>query len=844
MRRPPPDPTAVLTWIPRLEALRRDTRYALRSLFRSPGFSAVTVLVMALGIGATTTFFSLAYGVLFRPLPWPEPDRIVRLQEMRGASPGRIPWTISNTTYHAWSDAPDTVEEVGGWMRGQLMTMTAGRGEPERVRVGRVTPSLLRVLRAQPIAGRVLSNDDVGSDGPHAVLLGFSLWQRRFGGAPDVVGRALRLDDRLVTVAGIMPRDFAFPDRDTDAWLPLSIARVEAGAGVIRAMIFNAVARLRPDATPPQAEAEATARARAAPKLGLAAVALFGGDGEIVVAATPARTALTADVRPALVVLLGAVALLFCTALASVLVLQSARVVKRRREMAVRAAIGAGAGDLARGWLVESALLGIAGGGTGLLLAAALHQLLPALLPPDFPRAEDVRLDAQVAIFALLVTMLASLLCGVAPALQIRHGSLANSLASESAMPGAAAAGGRAQHVRAAMMIVQVAIACVLLVGTGLLARSFAALLSADRGFDPRNVLTAHMTMKPRPFAPRSARLERAQARLRSLPGVTHVGFGNALPYVTTGGFRGLTLPSPTDPALKIQVQTVTRAVDPEYFPALGLRIVAGRALDRTDTSSSRPVVVVNKTFAAQYLPADPVGRLLPFVAGSRREWEVVGVVDDVRQGGLSGVPPAPFGGVTDSPQPELFFSARQWDSNISELVYVIRGATDPSALAPALRSILREEDPSLAVDAIMTMEERVMNSLARPRTYALLIGGFALSAILVAAVGLSGAIAYMIAQRTREIGVRAALGARPHHILRLVTREAAVVTIGGLVAGLAGAFGLVRLVRSIIYGISTHDPATFIAVPVVLLVVVAIACAVPARRAMRVSPLVALRSE
>jgi hypothetical protein len=276
----------------------------------------------------------------------------------------------------------------------------------------------------------------------------------------------------------------------------------------------------------------------------------------------------------------------------------------------------------------------------------------------------------------------------------------------------------------------------------------------------------------------------------------------------------------------------------------MGLRIIAGRPLDRTDTASSRAVVVVNKTFATQYLGANPIGTALPVFIGSRREWEVVGVVDDVRQGGLSGVAPAAFGGVGDPPQPEMFFTYRQSTGNLSELVYVVRGAADPAALAPALRAILRDEDPSLAIDSMMTMEDRVMNSLARPRTYAVLIGGFALFAVAIAAVGLFGVMTYMAAQRTREIGVRTALGAQPHDILRLVTKEALAITFGGLAIGLIAAFFLARSLSTLLYGVSTHDATSFVAVPVVLLVVVAVACAVPARRATRVSPLVALRYE
>lgn len=812
-------------------------RHALRALLRSPGFTASTVLLLALGVGSATTFFSLAYSVLVRPLPWPHGDRIVRLLETRGGSPGRIAWTISNTTYHAWRDDPSTIEELGGWMRGETMTMAAG-DEPARVRVGRMTPSLLRVLRVAPAAGRLLSDEDAGTDGPRAVMLGFHLWRRRFGGSPDTVGRTLRLDGRGVIVAGIMPRGFVFPDRETEAWMPLSVVRVVPGADVIPAMIFNAAARLRPGVTPEQAASEATARARTAPRLGLAAVALFGSDGEAAVSATPMRDALTADVRPALVMLLAGVGLLFCTALASVVVLQASRAVERRREMAVRAAIGASPCRLARAWLGEAVLLGTAAAAMGLALALALHRVLPTLLPADFPRAWEVRLDAPAIAFAALASLIAVVVCGLAPATQIRSSALAQSLTSGGAIS-PAGTHGRWGRLRAVMMIVQVAIACVLLVGTGLLARSFAALLSADRGFDPRQVLTGHVALPSQPFANLSSTLDAVQVRLGAMPGVTHVAFGNALPFVTSGGFRGFTLPAPGDPSAKIQAQAMTRVVAPEYFGALGLRVIAGRPLARGDTAPSRPVVVVNRTFAARYLGPDPVGRTLP--VGGGREWEVVGVVDDVRQGGFAGVAPAAFGGLEEPPQPEVFFTFRQSEQSISELVFVIRGG-DPAVLAPALRAVLRDEAPSLVLDSVMTMDERVMNSLARPRTYAVLIGGFALFAMSVAAVGLFGALSYTTTQRTREFGVRTALGARPQDILRLVSRDAAAIAAGGLATGLAGAFLLARMLRALLYGVSAYDAVTFTAVPLVLLAVVAAACAVPAGRAARTSPLAALK--
>jgi len=829
--------------MPFLSDLGRDVRYAGRTLVKSAGFSAVTILLTGLGIGATTTLFSLTYGVLLKPLPWPEPGRIVRLQETRGGRHGRVPWTITNTTYHAWREQPASIEELGAWRRGQLMTFTSGAGEPERLRVGSVTPSLLRVLRARPDAGRIFTDSDPAAmDGPGVVILSYTLWQHRFGAVPEAVGRSLRLDDRLMTVVGIMPEDFAFPDRETQAWVPMGISRVSAGASVISAQIFNAIARMRPGVTVQQAGAEATARGRAAPTLGAAGVALFGSGGDIAVTAVPARDALTADVKPALIMLLSAVGLILATAIASVLVLQTARVAKRRREIAVRMAIGAGAGHLLRQWLIESALLGFAGGVAGLTLAAALHRILPAILPPDFPRADEVTIDARVALVSAALTVLVILVCGLVPALQASGGNLRDALAGDGTAGGMSAASVRSTRLRAGMMVAQVAIACVLLVGTALVARSFAALLAADRGFDPRDVLTVHLTTKARPFAAQSAGLERVQQRLQALPGVAQVGFGDALPFVTTGGFRGFTLASPRDPAVKMQAQSIMRTVSPEYFPAMGLRLIAGRALEPTDTPASGPVVVVNRTFAAQYLGDRPIGSVLSIPIGAYRDWEVIGIVDDLRQGGLSGVAPAAFGGLADPPQPEMFFTYRQWTGTISELAYVIRTNADPASLAPTLRSILREEEPSLAIDSIMTMEDRVMQSLARPRTYAVLLGGFASFAVVIAAVGLFGVLSYMAAQRTREIGIRTALGAQPYDIVRLVTRETAAILVAGLGIGLTAAFLLAGSLRPMLYGVSTHDPKTFVVVPIVLAVVVTIACAIPARRATRVNPLTALR--
>jgi putative ABC transport system permease protein len=828
--------------LPAIGNLLSDTRLALRTTRRSPVFCTVTIVLMALGIAATSTLFSLMYGVLLKPLPWFEPERVVRLQETRAGKAGRVPWTITNTTYHAWREQPATIESIGGWMRPRLMNVSAAADAPDRLTVASVTPSLFQTVGVPPVIGRYFSDEDVNS-GVGVIVLGYYAWQRQFGGVDDIVGRTLRLNDNLVTVVGVMPVHFALPDHETEAWVPLRLPRVDPGAKSISGVIFNAVARLRPGATPAQAAAEATARGRAAPSLRSAGIGLFGSEGDISVSVVSAREALTAEVRPALLMFLAAVVLLFATAIGSIVLMQSARAVERTREMAVRAALGAGKGRLAVAWLVESAVLGTAGGVAGMVLSGVFHRAIPLVVPPGFPRLDDVALDMRVVVFSAGLTLLASLVCGLVPALQSRETNLHAALSSDRVTPGPVQASHRGRLLRASMIVAQVAVACVLLVGTGLLARSFVALLSADRGFDPQNVLTAYGSRPATPLAADAASLERARDRIRALPGVTDVAFANALPFVTAGGFFGTTLPSRENPAATVQVQAMLRVVSPEYFGAMGLRLLDGRFFDGTDTSTSRPVVVVNKTFAAEYLPATAVGSVLPTGIGSRNRWEVIGVVDDMRQGGVRGVAPSQFGGLTDPSQPELFFTYRQSDWNVNEVAYVVRSAGDPGSVAASVRGILGDESPSLTIDTVATMEALLLDSLARPRTYALLIAGFALFATGVALVGLFGVLSLMAARRTREIGIRTALGARRRDIVRLISGEAAILAVSGIGVGLAAAFAVVQWLSSFLFGVTTRDPVTFVAIPVFLLLASAVASAIPACRAARMNPTVALRS-
>ena len=805
-------------------------------------FTAMAVSAIALGIGATATLFSVAYGVIWKPLPWPEPNRLVRLEERRGGQIARMPWTITSSTYLALRGQSSTIEEVGGWMT-VPSTLRSG-GEPQRIRIARMTPGMFSVLEARAALGRVFGDEDAAPRQPDTAIVSDGFWQRRFGGSSDAVGRTISLDDLPYTVVGVMPRDFAFPDRETEAWIPAHIPPpLQDGGKRISVSIFGAMARLHSGATPRQASAEATSRAQAAPDIATASLALFGSNGPVTITATPALDVLTAEVRPAIEVLFAAVVLLLATAVASVTIVQLARAAKRRRETTIRAALGAGAGRLAWQWIIESALTGVAGGLLGVLGAAVLLRALPGVLPADFPRIADITLDWRVAAFATVVTLLTSVVCGLVPGLQTRRDDLVPSLSDDSIAPVGGTMRTAAARTRVAIMAGQVAIACVLLVGASLLGRSLIALIHVDRGYDPNNLLTARLPLPSRTrFAQSAAMLERIRDRIAAVPGVTHAAFGNALPLVSTGGLSGFALPSPRDPSTRIEVQSYHRTVSPQYFETMRLRLLAGRYLTDTDSVSSQPVVVVNRSFAAKYLGENAVGQRLAYAMYGRSGWEVVGVVDDMHQGGLE---VAGFRSTADGAQPEMFTTYRQLGDVLPvNVILIARTSGDPSHYAAVLRGVIREEAPALVLDSVMTMEDRLMSSLAKPRTYTLVFAVFAVFALAIAGVGLFGVLSYSVAQRTREIGVRTALGAQTRDVVALVLRQGTLITIAGVGIGLAIAAVLVRFLSGILYGVQPYDPLTFVAVPLAIVAVAALACAAPAFRAARIDPLRALRSE
>jgi predicted permease len=827
-----------------LTGIAHDARYAWRLLRTHPGYTAVVVATMALGIAAATVVGSVAYGVLLKPLPWADAPRLVRLYETREGSTRRFKPMMTNVSYRAWRDDMRTLDAIGGWSA-ERVAMQGYAGLP-RLTIADVTPSLFPMLQASPQLGRLFADGEDQPGRAPVAILSYGLWQRAFGGRADVVGQAIRFDSTTYSIVGVMPASFVFPDRDTAAWVPFYVEPVTAPGGKgFSISMFQAIGRLRPGATPEQAAAEGTARGRTVADIGVVAMAVFGSNGPAIVTAMPMLQALVGDVKPAILVLLAAVALLLVTATANVASLQLARAAARRRELAIRCALGAARGRLVRQTLVENLLLGLLGGAAGLVLAALMHRALPALLPSGFPRVEDVALGWRVALLAFAISIVTGLGCGVLPALQAGRRELLPALAEDSRAPAGGGVRTRTARARSLIMVAQVAIACVLLVGASLLTRSFVRLLNADLGYDATNVLTARVILADGDFTP-SRRLEILDTiaqRLAATPGVTHAAFSNSLPF---GGGEALSsFPVVRRDGSSMQVQTGVRQVSPGYFAAMGQRVVEGRGFTLDDARAPEPVAIVNREFARKYLDGRAVGWTLPGRAKPGQSSAmavprpIVGVVEDtVRRD------------VTDVPQPEVYYTVSHAPDATSlqqvlasDLDLVVRTSSDPRVLVPSLRDIVSAAAPTAPLESVMTMRDRVSESLAKPRFYAILLGTFAVFALLIAGVGLFGVLSYSVALRAREIGVRTALGAQVADIIAMIVRQAIAIAGIGLTAGLLASFWLTAALQRFLYGVTAHDAATFGAVALLLVIVAILASVFPARRAARVDPVSVLRS-
>jgi putative ABC transport system permease protein len=803
------------------EDMFQDLRFGLRMLFKHPGFAFVAVLTLALGIGANTAIFSVVNALILRPLPYPEPERLVWVEEIsKQTNTAQAAW---GGHFLAWQEHSQTLEGIAQ-IDSATRTLT-GAGEPERVEVGLISASLLPLLGAQPLPpGRNFTTTEDRPGSERVAILSHGLWQRRYNSDQGIVGRSVTLNDSNYTVIGVMPTNFRLFYR-FDVWVPLALDPQRELSGETRSF-QSTVARLKPGVSQEQARAELdtllqryeTTRPEGRPRI------------ESRTRLVPLQEHFLGDRRRPLLVLLGAVALVLLIACANVANLLLARAATRQKELAIRAALGAGRLRLVRQLLTECLLLSAAGGAAGLLLAAWLTGLLGSLNPTDtfgeLGRLAVITIDRRVLGFTLLISLATGVLFGLLPALRLSHPNLNVSLKE-----GGRGSGLHGHGLRSALMVSEVALAIVLAVGAGLLIRSFVKLLNVDPGYRAENLLTARLALPPRyrDNAQRVQFYERVLQRLAALPGITSVGATTHLPL--TGYNMGSTLrvegrtpqPGEREPGAPVA------RVNPDYFRTMGIGLRAGRLFNDGDTEGAPNVAVLSETLARRlFSDADPLGKRLA-VGGLNTT--IVGVVNDIRYTGLDG-----------EVEQAVYLSYRQLPR--AGMVLVLRGAVEPSSLVPALRNAVHEVDPALPVYDVLTMDERLSNSVAARRFNLLLLGGFAALALVLAGVGVYGVIAYVVTQRTHEIGIRMALGAQSADVVRLFIKQGMALVLLGVALGSAGAFALTRLMSGLLFDVGANDPLTFAGVALLLSLIALVACYLPARRAARIDPLVALRHE
>jgi putative ABC transport system permease protein len=803
-----------------IEDLGRDIRLGLRSLLRSPAFATVAILCLALGIGANAALFSVLNAVLLRPLPFTEPDRLVRIYETMSQGQG----SVSFPNFIDWQKRTTGFEQLLAYSMASR-NLQAG-GEPERIRAVEATPELFQVLGVSPLQGRVFApgTDQPGRD-PVAVI-GEDLWRSRLGADPALVGRTIRLDGLAHTVIGIMPSWFDFPagGNATDVWvLHHPVEELRNGRG---AHYLSVVGRLKDGVSMEQATAQLVTVAAQIEK---EYPEEQTGRSVLIM---PLRESLVGRVRPALLVLFGAVGLVLLIACANVANLLLARAAIRRREVAVRLALGATRGRLIRQFLVESLVLSFSGAALGLLLAQWLLSALAPLAESALPVFREFPLDGRVFSFLLGMAVLSGLIFGIVPALQASRSDVRETLSEG----GGKATGTRRQQLfRNALVVVEISLSLILLVGAGLLLRGFSKLSDTEPGLATKHVLTMHLPIPEERIETATPRLFRPLLQdLRTLPGVRSAAVISMLPIqdaYTNASFRVVGRP---ELPLDQQPLAEIRSVSPKFFETLEIPLRRGRDFTERDGENGPRVVIINDTVARRHFPnQDPVGQRVLINGPEPRT--IIGVVGDVRQAGLD-----------QNPLPEMYFpyAANDFSMLLSDAVLVLRTAGPPETLAGPVRDAVRRIDPTQPLYEVLTMEEVVDQSLAGRRLNLWLLGFFAAVALVLAAAGLYGVISYLVAQRTRELGVRIALGAQKRDVMGLVLRQAAVLAGLGIGLGLAGALAFTRVLDSLLYGVSARDPLTFATLAALLAAVALVASWLPARRAARVNPMVAIRAD
>ncbi|MCA1568366.1 MAG: ABC transporter permease [Acidobacteria bacterium] len=808
--------------------LSQDLGYGLRMLLKNPGFTVVAVIALALGIGANSAIFSVVNTVLLRPLPYQDPDRLVMVWE-DNTKAGYPRDTPAAANYIDWRDQNQVFEGMAA-IADMSFNLT-GTGEPERIDGRRVSANLFPLLGVEPHIGRAFLPEEDQPGANRVVVMSHGLWQRRFGSDVNIAGKSLTLNGESYTVVGVMPPSFQFPAGEDELWVPLALTSQEAANRGRH--YLQVVARMKPGVTLEQAQTEMSAIAARLQQQ------YPDQNTDLGAAVTMLHEHVAGDIKPALLVLLGAVGFVLLIACANVANLLLARAAVRQKEISIRIALGASRLRLIRQFLTESALLAALGGVVGLLLSLWGVSLLKAFIPPTISQAGEVSIDGRVLIFTLLISLLTGLIFGLAPALQASRFNL-NETLKEGGRD--SAAGSRGNRIRDLLVIAEVAVSLILLIGAGLLINSFLRLRNVDPGFRTGKLLTMQVELPQQKYpdhARRSAFYTELISRIEALPGVNSAAVTNWIPLVLQGDSIGFSIEGRPDPApgQGKRPTVVTRVTSPHYFQTMGIQLLQGRVFGDQDKIDSPAVAVINETMARRFWPGeDPVGkRITPGSLNSPDpdDWlTIIGVAKDVRQ----------FELVAD-PKPQMYISYMQ-AGFFAPRHLVVSTAVEPLSLAAAARRTIWEIDKDQPVSNIRTMENVLSDSIARQRFSMLLLGIFAAVALVLAAVGIYGVMSYSVAQRTREIGIRMALGARRGDVLMLTVGGGLKLVLIGVAIGLVAAFILTRVMSSLLFGVSATDPSTFIIISLVLVSVAALASYIPARRATKVDPMVALRYE
>jgi putative ABC transport system permease protein len=801
--------------------LLQDLRYGLRMLLKNPGFTAVAICALALGIGANSAIFSVVNTVLLRPLPYHDPERIVWIEGVN-LSKGIPSSSISPPDFADWRNENQVFEQMTAFRTGGA-ALTGG-DEPERIAAAYVYASFFPVLGVKPALGRAFlpEENQVGRDG--VVILSHGLWQRRFGADPNMIGKTLTMSGTPVTVVGIMPPGLRFPEQ-TEVWRPLAI-RPDDDRRDNRFLL--AMGRLKAGVTLRQAQSQIdTINDRLAQNY----VETNTGWG---VKLSGLQAALVGETRPALLALLGAVALVLLIACANVANMLLARAAARQKEIAIRTALGASRMRVIRQLLTESIMLSLMGGALGLLLGVWLTDLLVAISPRDTPRLDEISLDGRVLGFTLAIACLTGLIFGLAPALQASRHDLNESLKEG----GRSSTEGRGRNrVRSLLIVSEVALSLMLLVGAGLLIKSFMRLRDVDPGFNPANVLTTRISLTAAKYpekAQRTSFYEQLLERIRGLPEVESAAAVLTLPLGGSNINLGRTfIPEGRPLAPEESSDASFQMITPDYFRVMGIPVNAGRTFTNQDTAQTTPVVIINEALARKIFPGeDPVGRRLTVWRDEKFMREIVGVVGNVKPSALD----------AEDDALQLYVPHAQDPSNVMSLV--IRTKGEPTTLTAAVRREVLALDRDQPVYDVKTMEDVVAAAVAPRRAPMLLFSVFASVALLLAAVGIYGVISYSVTRRTHEIGIRMALGAQTKDVLKMVVGRGMALTLIGISIGLVAAFALTRVMSSLLFNVSATDPLTFAVVAVLLAAVALVASYIPARRATKIDPMVALRYE